>query len=100
MPLTVGKAQVMAVLKACREAVAAQYALLARDRFMQTGQRPALAVRYACLSLHDAVGDVFRFCFLIKLLRNVDLGVLDIFSAPVRGVIHVLVGVRVCGLER
>ena len=57
MPLTVGKAQVMAVLKACREAVAAQYALLARDRLMQTGQRPALAVHKVFLSLYDAIDD-------------------------------------------
>ena len=88
MPLTVGKAQVMAVLKACREAVAAQYALLARDRFMQTGQRPALAGD-VFLSLSDAVGDVFvhYHChyLLIKLLQNVDRGVLDIFSRHLSG---------------
>lgn len=65
MPLTVGKAQVMAVLKACREAVAAQYALLARDRFMQTGQRPALAVRYVSLSLYDAADELVDHNLLI-----------------------------------
>jgi len=55
MPVTVGRAQVMAVLNACREAVAAQYAQRARGVVMKTGQRPALAARGLCEHLNHVL---------------------------------------------
>ena len=87
MPVTVGKAQVMAVLNACKEAVAAQYAQRARNMVMQTGQRPALAARALCEQLNDVR------CVLLCLLGSFDKlccrsGVRDAFSGGGQGVIR------------